>query len=238
MIDLIYRIVQTLVNKENNGYITPQEFDLMAKTAQEAIYNNYFSDMATAKNRKNRGFSNKGFADTSKLLNEKLSRFAKKVEITGISGVFVLPTDLYFIQDDGVEAIDTIGGVDIDGPIIEFAESHELSRLKKSSSPPTITFPKYEQLEGSIEVAPNSINKVRINYIRKPKDPRWTYRVILGKEILDTSNNQYQDFELHQSEFYNITLRILSMCGISIRENAVVEVAEALKDKQKIENNE
>jgi hypothetical protein len=46
-IDDVYQKVLTLSNKEQRGYITPQEFNLMADRAQKEIYNGYFHDMKT-----------------------------------------------------------------------------------------------------------------------------------------------------------------------------------------------
>ena len=38
-IDTVYQTVQSLANKEQRGYITPQEFNLIANKAQREIYN-------------------------------------------------------------------------------------------------------------------------------------------------------------------------------------------------------
>ena len=42
-IDNVYQKVLALANKEQRGYITPQEFNLLADRAQNEIYENYFS---------------------------------------------------------------------------------------------------------------------------------------------------------------------------------------------------
>ena len=44
-IDTVYQRVLAITNKEQRGYITPQEFNLLANQAQMAIFNNYFSEM-------------------------------------------------------------------------------------------------------------------------------------------------------------------------------------------------
>ena len=41
-IDTVYQTVLALANKEQRGYITPQEFNLFADKAQNEIFNNYF----------------------------------------------------------------------------------------------------------------------------------------------------------------------------------------------------
>ena len=47
-IDTVYQKVLVLANKEQRGYITPQEFNLMADKAQLEIFESYFHDMKMA----------------------------------------------------------------------------------------------------------------------------------------------------------------------------------------------
>ena len=44
-IDTVYKKVLTFANKEQRGYITPQEFNLFADQAQLEIFEQYFYDM-------------------------------------------------------------------------------------------------------------------------------------------------------------------------------------------------
>ena len=43
-IDTVYQRVLALANKEQRGYITPQEFNLLANQAQISIFEQYFYD--------------------------------------------------------------------------------------------------------------------------------------------------------------------------------------------------
>ena len=47
-IDTVYQRVLNIANKEQRGYITPQEFNLMANKAQLEIFDSYFHDLKTA----------------------------------------------------------------------------------------------------------------------------------------------------------------------------------------------
>ena len=44
-IDTVYQKVLMLANKEQRGYITPQEFNLFANQAQMEIFEQYFYDL-------------------------------------------------------------------------------------------------------------------------------------------------------------------------------------------------
>ena len=47
-IDTVYQKVLALANKEQRGYVTPQEFNLLARKAQLEIFDSYFHDIKTA----------------------------------------------------------------------------------------------------------------------------------------------------------------------------------------------
>ena len=44
-VDDVYQKVLALANKEQRGYITPQEFNLFADQAQKEIFEQYFYDL-------------------------------------------------------------------------------------------------------------------------------------------------------------------------------------------------
>ena len=44
-IDTVYQTVQALANKEQRGYVTPQEFNLFVNQAQHDIFEQYFYDL-------------------------------------------------------------------------------------------------------------------------------------------------------------------------------------------------
>jgi len=42
-INEVYKIVLTITNKDNRGYITPEEFNNLADQAQNEIFESYFN---------------------------------------------------------------------------------------------------------------------------------------------------------------------------------------------------
>ena len=43
-VDTVYQRVLAIANKEQRGYITPQEYNLLANQAQMQIFESYFFD--------------------------------------------------------------------------------------------------------------------------------------------------------------------------------------------------
>ena len=74
-IDTVYQRVLAIANKEQRGYITPQEFNLFANQAQMEIFEQYFYDI----NQFSRLHGNDTeYSDMLNIINEKLSIFQKK----------------------------------------------------------------------------------------------------------------------------------------------------------------
>ena len=92
-IDTVYQTVLALANKEQRGYITPQEFNLFAAQAQMQIFEQYFYDLnqflRVAGN-------NTTHSDMIDLLEEKISLFEITSAVVG-NGT-QLPNDLYKLQ--------------------------------------------------------------------------------------------------------------------------------------------
>ena len=81
-------------------------------------------------------------------------------------------------------------------------------------------FPVYSMESTNITVYPSTItSNVTAQYIRLPKDPKWTYTTIVGgSPLFDQSSLDYQDFELPESDEPLLVAKILQYAGISIRE--------------------
>jgi len=225
MINNAYELLKTILNKELRGNVTPTEYNLIAKQAQEEIFRGYFEDEARDKYKEKRGLSSKGYANLSLNQRQRIDQFSKRAVLTYSTPNFVLPTDLYFIKDFGIDA---------NGTVVEEMEGQYVSFLGKSLAAPSTIFPTYEQTGNLLTISPATIvSGVNCRYVRTPLDPKWTYTVVSGVELYNPSANDFQDFELHTSEFSNLVIRMLSYFGINIREAEIMQYAEALKQVRK-----
>lgn len=237
MINLVYLTLLTIINKENQGYVSPTEFNILANNVQNEIFRGYFEDENKDKIKKNKGYTNKGYSNLDFNERQRIDQFAAIADITKQgNGQFLLPSDLYLIEDDGIVSISG-KGLQL-GNVIEEIERSTIGYLNNSISAPSDVYPVYERYNKYIYVYPESIILIRMRYLRKPKPPKWTYFVTgAGNELFDPSNSSFQDFELHESEFTNIINRMLTYFGVNLREAEVVKMAETLKDKLTIKDN-
>ena len=93
LVDDIYQRVLTLVNKEQRGYITPQEFNIYANQAQMDIFDQYFYDLNQFRRLPG---NNTEYADMVDILEEKINIF-KQGPLPLDSGDTL--TDVYKLTD-------------------------------------------------------------------------------------------------------------------------------------------
>ena len=209
MIDSVRSTVLSAVNKNNFGYITPDDFNLFAKQAQIDIFEDYFYQYNTWINKMNNRQSGTGYADMIRLAEEVIDSFSSTSTLAYASSKFTLPSDYYYVN--------TIryGSKEID----RLSHDKVLNLLASNLTSPSKLYPAYTQEGDNITVYPDTItDNVKSQYIRIPKDPKWTYIMVNGAPIFN-QNNDYQDFEIPGFDEVSLVSKILEYAGISIRES-------------------
>ena len=229
-IDTVYQRVLALANKEQRGYVTPLEFNLLANQAQLDIFEQYFYDIN--QNETLPG-NDRQYSDVEHMLNEKISPF----EIANViqSGT-ALPGDLYLLGQ-------VIVGVGAERYICEEITIKELTILEQSKlARPSIKRPVYTTFSNPnspvgygvsvVGPPPGSTFSVSIGYIRVPNNVEWGYNVIAKKALYNASNST--NFELHSSEETKLVIKILELAGIVINKPGLISVASG-KEAAKIQ---
>lgn len=213
MIDSVRSTVLSAVNKSNFGYITPDDFNLFAKQAQIDIFEDYFYQYNTWINKMNNRQSGTGYADMIKLIEEVIDNLSSTSTLVYDTDKFELPSDYYYVNTIryGSKEIDRV--------------SHDkiLNLLSSNLTSPSILYPAYTQEGDSVTVYPDTIiTNVKAQYIRVPKDPKWTYIMVNGSPVFN-QNSDYQDFELPLTDEPLLVAKILKYAGLSIREGDVYQ---------------
>lgn len=228
------------LEKENRGYITPQAFNEYSNMAQLEIFEGLFFDYNSWVNKQNRRLSGNEYADLPKNIQEVIDIFAMYTtpsnftynETDNLWNFTQDVTDHY--RDENLSLVNAQRKkVDI-----ELANKAELNRLNNSNViAPTFTYPIYEKIAKSYRIYPTLTigYTAELFYIRTPKAPKWTFTNVQGNPIYNASAIDKQDFELPQSQYGKLVTKILLYCGINLREEEIVQVAnnEEMKTAQK-----
>ena len=219
-VDTVYQRVLALANKEQRGYITPQEFNLLANQAQMVIFDQYFYDLEKFDN----DYGNETeYSDMVKTLNEKLSIFKKfDTALVKNGSFFEYPADMYklgtlyyaptALLEDGVE-------------IEEIYYDQLLDYYNSPLTKPNKSRPLYIRREEGIRIISASAisSGVLATYVRKPAKVNWGYVITLGEPMYNAS--AAVDFELHPSEETLLVIKILEMAGITLNKPGLSQLA-------------
>ena len=218
-VNTVYRTVLLIINKEQRGYLTPDEFNRTAAQVQLEIFNEYFDDL----NQQLRVPGNDSeYSDRVKNIEEKISIFQEIGNCTYSSGVFLLPTlsDPYEFYKLGTVIYNNEKEV-------QYVQPNELLELNLSPiTKPSVYWPVYKYKDFKISVYPTTINNgISCTFIRKPLNPVWNFTSTPPSYNYVYDPNTSQDFELHPTEQVNIITRILLYSGIIIKDPQIVQAA-------------
>ena len=227
-IDTVYQRVLALANKEQRGYITPQEFNLLANQAQMSIFESYFY----SKNLRNRQEPNRtneiDETDIDELLARKLAPFS----------IFQTVTSGTTFPDNGTissvaRPVFQYGVVLSNNEPCQKVSVFEAQRFKNSTRHMATTAgrgPFYcdsRTTSEDIQVYDGGSDPVStgvtIECFCAPRAVQWAYVVVNNKALFNA--NTAVDFELHRSEEDMLVNTILGLAGIVINKPNLTQMS-------------
>lgn len=227
-IDTVYQRVLAIANKEQRGYITPLEYNLLANQAQLIVFEQYFYDRhATAQI----PGSKINHSDVDSMLTEKISIFERR----NISFSVNLPDDLYrldsiiYALEDPYTCQDTATKISKSYECVEVSAKEWLYVQHAPLLQPKDIRPIYIRDENNRVFAHGTNNEVltnlTCNYIKQPDKVEWGYDVIGEKALHNGSPNKTTHFQHHPSEETELVMRILELAGVIIEDPNLVQYA-------------
>jgi len=231
-VDSVYQTVQALANKEQRGYLTPQEFNLFATNAQKDIFEQYLYDLDAVRLT----------APEKRELGDSLHHILFKIQNT-----------------EGVDIKKTSPLVDSNGDF-QISKKHFTGKLM--TRPPLMGKLIKIEDEGEVfdmmasrwhnsgfgemvyvETGYNSFRAYNLDPVTKTITPAlgkdimyeyitgypglvyWSYVIVNEKPVYNP--NASQDFALHESEQPDLIAKILKLAGISMEDQEVYQAGQA-----------
>lgn len=236
-VDTIYQRVLTLANKEQRGYITPQEFNLLANQAQMSIFESYFY----AKNQRDRAEPSRtnevDESDIGELIGAKLNPF-RSVEVVGTDATVFPP-----LTNVGSYVVFQTGRVFHNGRVARKVSINEFNLMASSIRHNAAS--NNEAIYTDSVVTGRDIlvrsgggiigTGVTVECFRVPVAANWAYVVVSDVALYNSSVST--DFELHRSEEDTLTHSILTLAGIVINKSGLAQTASQMSStEQQIQN--
>ena len=224
-VDTVYQRVLALANKEQRGYITPQEYNLLANQAQMSIFESYFYH----KNAREVADANKSNevdeSNISQLIDVKLRPFSRVLSLNDNATVY--PTT---ITVSGVAyPVFQTGRVFHGGDVAQKVSLNELEQYRRSirhSSSADSPIYADSPIDGDDVIVFNNgavvTSSVDVECFRIPVTAEWAYVVVNNQALFNA--NAAVDFELHRSEEDTLVNKILELSGIVINKPDVTSI--------------
>jgi hypothetical protein len=238
-VDTVYKTVLLILNKEQRGYITPDEFNKIATQVQLDIFEQYFDDLNQQLRVPQADYD---YSDRQMSIDEKISPFKTEGICIYSAGKFNLPVldiDGNTVLYGGAEPSSSTEVAFYKLGTVVYSKAGtfpvRLQRLQKSEffeinksdlTAPGENFPVYLYENNKLTISPsNIVSEVSASFLRKPKNIKWSYIPgSLGQYIYDNSPNS-QNFELNPSEQTEVITRVLLYSGVIIRDPQIVQIA-------------
>lgn len=249
-VDNVYKTVLFILNQEQRGYITPEEFNKTATQVQLDIFEGYFDDLNQQLRVPQADFD---YSDRQIDIDDKISIF-KCIGTCNYSGArFSLPilddlTNTAIVYNDTPSATEfafyrlgTVTSNNIVGKFpneIERLQRVEFYNIDKSDlTAPSLNYPVYLYESGKLSIKPTLIQAdVKTSFLRKPRNVVWGYGVgTLGQYVWDGTpgfslapvipSTGSVNFELQSSEQVSVITKILLYSGIIIQDPTIIQVA-------------
>ena len=217
-IDDVYQKVLAFTNKEQRGYITPQEFNLFANQAQLEIFEQYFYDL----NQFLRPPGNsEEYSNIVTNLREKIAVFERTGTIN--SGVIIPSTG---------DVLYRLGTVTSQGIVVEEVQPDDNPYIQSSPLLASSALRPTYIRSGPLRVTLTPNTSAICTYVKRPTTPRWGYFVISGNALYDPNPAKTTDFELHPSEEPELVYKILKLSGASIKRDDIMRIGQGLESQQ------
>ena len=239
-VNKVYTTVLSIINKKGSGYLTPDNFNKIAKVVQLELLDRAFYEYNRAVTKQSSGRGVEGYGDIPRKIQDKIDPFCATDTISLSSGVGSLPTassGTYNVA--GVYNIINVSSTD-NLTQIERIDKSKLSFLLASPlTAPSTTFPMYYVSSDSIYVYPTTLTSVSMYYIGTPADPKWNSTVdtvSFGTPVYSYTATGSTNFTLHPSDEVDLILGILQYFGITIKDPLVIQ--SAMQEQQSITQQE
>ncbi len=230
-VDTVYQTVLLILNQQQRGYMTPDEFNKAGTQAQLTIFEGYASDL----NQQYRLSQNDTeYSNRIKNIEQKLQFFQRTATPTIIattSSFNILDTTAPIDAPVVAGTTDTLyrlGSVFYkDQDLGQYVQPNELRQLLLSPlTQPTITFPIYTYENNIITLYPTTINSdITISYLAKPRNIKWDFTTDLTTGAYLYASGSSIQFDLDVTEQDELILRILAYAGLIIQDPTIISAA-------------
>lgn len=174
----VYVLVQYIINKNQQGYLSPSQFNEVINQAQRSYISYLLGSFQSYL--PGRPVSRVELGQNS-VVRQRLSPVIKSTTL-GIDmyGVSSYPSD--YLQADAIRLVDTFQRV-------RFVQQDSLYSYYNSVIDPVASNPIYLIKDTGFQFYPTSLNQASLSYIANPQDMLWGYELVNNRPVYSEAKN-------------------------------------------------
>lgn len=216
-IDTAYRIIQGLLAKNQQGYATPEEFNLYINQAQQSYLDFLLGQYQ--KYQPGRGIAPVHFSQNQRVRTSIAPLIYGTILNVDSTGLSPYPSDF-----EQVDAMWSVYGF----YRIRFSQQDTLWSRYNSAIDRIANNPVYLMKNEGFQFYPENIAQARLSYVRKTPTIIWAYILDFRDEpVYDPLNSI--DPVWSDTDMYNIIVRVLQSFGVSMQLGVVVDYSQNIK---------
>lgn len=234
-IDEIYKAVQFFANKEQRGFITPSEFNLLVRQAELELFNKRLNILKEkSQPKKSAGFYSESL--TPQIAEQDLAPFLKIEPLLMSSDTNPNLGASVDVVSSYIQAItilaDDENALVLNVPV-EIVKPENVNQILRSSLvKPSMEYPiallsRGGQGKYRISIFPEDVKTINVyHYINASvlSPPKWDYVTVAGKPVYNVTSSKDPNFGSHVHG--EIVIKVLEYLGVHLREPEVVQYAQ------------
>lgn len=223
MINSFKNFIELALNKNQMGKPSPSEFNHAIAESQMKNYSEMFADLRKMNYKKSRFQDTPNYGNEAEYIKQAQEYYIKEQTLQLTNGKAQMPEDFFLLNS-----------VYSDKAEVEKNDLRLFNTLKRNLHlQPSICSPICTYNDGELKVFP-LLTSVDVTYFRSPKMPKWTYRIVGGRESFDQSQPDYQDLDIHPIMYHKLFVDTLGLLGLNIRDEFASQYVSQMKQEEMI----
>lgn len=223
MINSFKNFIELALNKNQMGKPSPSEFNHAVAESQMKNFSEMFADLRKLNYRKSRFQDTPNYGNEAEYIKQAQEYYIKEQTLPLTNGKAQMPDDFYLLNS-----------VYSDKAEVEKNDLRVFNALTRNINiKPTTCSPICTYNDGELKVFP-LLESVDVTYFREPKMPKWTYRIVNGKESFDQSQPDFQDLDIHPVMYHKLFVDTLGLLGLNIRDEFASQYVAQMKQEEMI----
>ncbi len=215
-IDRTFKFLNFIVNKNQSGNITPEQFNIDAERSQIEFFNKEF----------------RLFQQTREVSDALAPFLIPTIVNPDLSGQVAYPSD--YVHVASLRHLYYVNNVAVAVPIEEVPNNEIGDMAMSQVAPATVKYPKVSYYNTYLQFYPKTIRAVQFDYFKKPTPPVWGYTMVgvgsRARPVYDPTTSV--DFEVDDTYQNELVMMMASFYGIYLSSQQITQYAEAMKAQQ------